>query len=205
VEVSSDEEEEDHGNPTASPVTSSPTAPLRRSNRKRKATQPSPPVAAHLKKKKKKAPHPKAASPRRSPRKRGAAKPSTPGDNAVRKRGPRPPPSKRETPSDGNDDIKALLATMVKQQGDLLQIMHTNNHAAESDAASAPAKRTASRTVVTPAIAAHPNFQSQEGPHRHSMHYFIENNMEMARLIEENAQLKRERLIRDLENSYERE
>ena len=131
------------------------------------------------------------SQPRRSPRKHVIKE--SHNDAPLRKRPPLPPPSKRLAPPSGDDDIKAVLTKMVQQQSELLKLMHDNCNATEPGLREEKTSTPSSKQLCDPTL-----------QRKHSMQSFIENNLEMARLIEENARLRKERLVQKFLSSYMR-
>lgn len=109
-------------------------------------------------------------------------------------RRPIPPLSKRPkvkakeaTPADELTSVRKLLTELVQQQAQLVDLMHHRHHAAVDDG------------QTLPNYGDHHHSQGAQGPSQpNRMKQFLENNLEMSRLIEENAALKREKLVRTM-------
>lgn len=153
------------------------------------------------KKKNRKQSSPKAptAATRRSPRKKNPPvhQPSPGKKKPSPSRVPRPPPSKRSkkensesTTSADLAPVYAMLKEMAQQQAKLVDFMYHSHHHADSDGKTLPNHDRKQVAAL-----------GQGPPQANLLKHFIETNMEMSRLIEENAALKREKLVRDMVTS----
>lgn len=120
--------------------------------------------------------------------------------------------SKVETMSTG---VEALLQKMVQQQAELIQLMHDKDKADHEEVDAEDSNGNNACVLLQQITAKKPPRVPSKSPRGdqnqryvniapntfvgdHHMELFLRNNVQMARLIEENAQLRRDRLIQDL-------
>ena len=108
--------------------------------------------------------------------------------------------------------VEALLQKMLQQQAELIQLMHDKDKAdhvevdvEDNNACALLQQITAKKPPRVPSKSPrgdqnqrYVNIAPNTFVGDHHMELFLRNNVQMARLIEENAQLRRDRLIQDL-------
>lgn len=192
----------------SSPRASASSAVSRMSARKRSKTDHYSPVKNDCRKRPERAPPSRRSTKTDACDKNGSnGQPGTKADSKTNQRKVKHPATPKAL-AQSQSDVMTVLQQLLEQQSQLISMMHekcTNDNKVTTDcAATGVSALTATKEFRNAVVSTSCNGRYQEILPRvngeHDMAQFMRHSLDMAKLIEENAELRKEKLISDMLN-----